>query len=101
MDIEGGEEGVRGRKGRDGGEATGHTLVPSQNEVTMYGFCLVARANSACVSGLRRMLWKPLMLPQRMGRRPIACTHRNRFMITPGWSPSELLKMTPASSAFF
>src|SRR5215211_717387 len=40
------------------------------------------------------------MFPQSTGRTPIPRTKRWRFAITPGWSPSALVKITPARSAY-
>ena len=72
---------------------------PSAKLVTMCGFCPHCFANASCVVGLRYGSCRPLMLPQTSGVRPIDFTNRHRFICTPGWSPSQPVRITPARSA--
>ena len=74
-------------------------LVPSAKEVTIAGFWPHCLAKPAWVVGVRYGSCSPLMLPQSTGRTPMPRTKRQRFISTPGWSPSTLVKTTPAASA--
>jgi hypothetical protein len=71
-------------------------LVPSAKLVTMWGVCPHCFAKPSCVVGLRYRSCNPLMFPQIRGSRPMLSTNRSRFSCTPGWSPSQPVKITPA-----
>ena len=51
-------------------------FVPSAKLVTMYGFWPHCSAKPSCVVGLRYGSWRPLMLPQTSGVRPMPLTNR-------------------------
>ena len=74
-------------------------LVPSANDVIIFGRWPWASANPFWVSGVRLWSRRLLMLPARIGRKPSSRTSSIRSMITAGWSPAMSVRTTPAASA--
>ena len=76
------------------------TFEPSAKLVTIVGFCPHFSANPFWVVGFRYRSCKPLIFPITRGMRPRPLTYRYRLISTPGWSPSQAERMTPAFLAY-